>query len=158
MRLPCESMLSDIESTSDEVESTEDSEKSGKPVQRNFNPMAVYFRIAIMILISYFLFYTFGYALLIMFMLLIEVNILRDTSEILSCYSYGFARNGAYFNAGQSVVCLIVLAVNGFSITQSGVPFILPEIEGLTLLCPLLIAAALYGNTNIRKMYVPDLK
>ncbi len=151
-------MLSDIESTSNELESTEDSEKSKKPVRRNFNPMAVYFRTAIMILISYFLFYIFGYALLIMFMLLIEVNILRDTREILSSYSYGFARKGAYFNAGQSVVYLIVLAVNGFTITQSGVPLILPGFEGLTLLCPLLIAAALFGNTNIRKMYVPDLK
>ncbi len=151
-------MLSDAELTSDEVESTEDSENSKKPVRRNFNPMAVYFRVAIMILISYFLFYVFGYALLIMFMLLIEVNILRDTREILSSYSYGFARKAAYFNAGQSVVYLIILAVNGFTITQSGVPLILPGIEGLTLLCPLLIAAALYGNTNIRKMYVPDLK
>jgi len=151
-------MLSDIESTSNELESTEDSEKSKKPARRNFNPMAVYFRTAIMILISYFLFYIFGYALLIMFMLLIEVNILRDTRDILSSYSYSFARKGAYFNAGQSVVYLVVLAVNGFAITQTSVPFILPEIEGLTLLCPLLIAAALYGNTNIRKMYVPDLK
>jgi len=68
--------LSDIESTSNDLESTEDSEKSKKPVRRNFNPMAVYFRTAIMILISYFLFYAFGYSLLIMFMLLMEVNIL----------------------------------------------------------------------------------
>ncbi len=150
--------MSDVELTSDEAESTEDSEKSKKPVRRNFNPMAVYFRVAIMILISYFLFYGFGYSLLIMFMLLIEVNILRDTREILSSYSYGFARKAAYFNAGQSVVYLIILAVNGFTITQSGVPLFLPEIEGLTLLCPLLIAAALFGTTNIRKMYVPDLK
>ncbi len=151
-------MLSDIESTNDEMDSTEDSEKSKKPVRRNFNPMAVYFRAAIMILISYFLFYGFGYSLLIMFMLLIEVYILRDTREILSSYSYGFARKAAYFNAGQSVVYLIILAVNGFTITQSGVPLFLPEIEGLTLLCPLLIVAALFGTTNIRKMYVPDLK
>ena len=150
--------MSDVELTSDEAESTEDSEKSKKPVRRNFNPMAVYFRVAIMILISYFLFYGFGYSLLIMFMLLIEVNILRDTREILSSYSYGFARKAAYFNAGQSVVYLIILAVNGFTITQSGVPLFLPEIEGLTLLCPLLIAAALFCTTNIRKMYVPDLK
>ena len=150
--------MSDVELTSDEAESTEDSEKSKKSMRRNFNPMAVYFRITIMILISYFLFYVFGYALLIMFMLLIEVNILRDTREILSSHSYGFVRKGAYFNAGQSVVYILVLAVNGFTITQSGVPLILPEIEGLTLLCPLLIAAALFGTTNIRKMYVPDLK
>ena len=150
--------MSDIESTSNELEPTEDSEKNKKPGRRNFNPMAVYFRIAIMILISYFLFYVFGYTLLIMFMVLIEVNILRDTKEILSSYSYGFARKAAYFNAGQSLVYLIVLAINGFTINQSGVPLILPEIEGLTLLCPLLIAAALFGTTNIRKMYVPDLK
>ena len=151
-------MVSDVELADDEVDSSGDSEKSKEPERRNFNPMAVYFSTAIMILISYFLFYVFGYSLLIMFMLLIEVNILRDTREILSSHSYGFARKGAYFNAGQSVVYLIVLAVNGFTITQSGVPLSLPGIEGLTLLCPLLIAAALYGNTNIRKMYVPDLK
>ena len=151
-------MVSDVELADDEVDSSGDSEKSKEPERRNFNPMAVYFSTAIMILISYFLFYVFGYSLLIMFMLLIEVNILRNTREILSSYSYGFARKAAYFNAGQSVVYLIVLAVNGYAITQSGVPLILPEIEGLTLLCPLLIAAALFGTTNIRKMYVPDLK
>jgi hypothetical protein len=93
-----------------------------------------------------------------MFMLLIEVNLLRSTWEILSSYSYGFVRKAAYFNAGQSLVYLIVLAINGFTITQSGVPLILPEIEGLTLICPLLIVAALFGTTNILQMYVPDLK
>jgi len=151
-------MLSDHELTSDEAESTEDSEKSQKPMQRNFNPMPFYFRTAIVILISYLVFYAFGYQLLIMFMLLIEVNLLRGTREILSSYSYGFVRKAAYFNAGQSLLYLIVLAINGFAITQSGVPLVLPEIEGLTLICPLLIMAALFGTTNILQMYVPDLK
>jgi len=151
-------MLSDDELTSDEVESTEDSNKSQKPVRRNFNPMKSYFLTAIVVLISYFLFYAFGYLLLIMFMLLLEVNLLRDTRQILSSYSYGFVRKAAYLNTGLSLVCLIILAINGFTITQSGVPLILPEIEGLTFICPLLIAAALYGITNIQNMYVPDLK
>jgi len=151
-------MLSDDELTSDGAESTEDSKKSQKPMRRDFNPMTYYFRTVIIILISYFLFYAFGYPFLITFMLLLEVNLLRDTREILSSYSYGFVRKAAYFNAGLSLVCLIILAINGFTITQSGVPLILPEIEGLTLICPLLIAAALYGITNIQNMYVPDLK
>jgi hypothetical protein len=151
-------MLSDDELTSDEAESTEDSEKSKKAVKRDFNPMPFYFRTVMVILISYFVFYAFGYSLLIMFMLLIEVNLLRSTWEILSSYSYGFVRKAAYFNAGQSLVYVIILAVNGFTITQSGVPLILPEIEGLTLICPLLIMAALFGTTNILQMYVPDLK
>ena len=151
-------MLSDDELTSDEAESTEDSRKSQKSVRRDFNPMPFYFRTAIIILICYFVFYAFGYQLLIMFMLLIEVNLLRRTWEILSSYSYGFARKAAYFNAGQSIVYFIILAINGFAITQSGVPLILPEIGGLTLICPLLIAAALFGTTNILQMYVPDMK
>jgi hypothetical protein len=120
--------------------------------------MPFYFRTAIIILFCYFVFYAFGYQLLIMFMLLIEVNLLRRTWEILSSYSYGFARKAAYFNAGQSIVYFIILAINGFAITQSGVPLILPEIGGLTLICPLLIAAALFGTTNILQMYVPDMK
>ncbi len=151
-------MLSDDELTSDEAESTEDSRKSQKSMRRDFNPMPFYFRTAIIILICYFVFYAFGYQLLIMFMLLIEVNLLRRTWEILSSYSYGFARKAAYFNAGQSIVYFVVLAINGFAITQNGVPLILPEIDGLTLICPLLIAAALFGTTNILQMYVPDLK
>jgi len=150
--------LSDDELTSDEAKSAEDSEKSQKPMRRNFNPMPFYFRTVIVILISYFVFYAFGYQLLIMFMLLIEVNLLRGTWEILSSYSYGFVRKAAYFNAGQSLVYLIVLAINSFAIIQSGVPLILPEIEGLTLICPLLITAALFGTTNILQMYVPNLK
>ena len=150
--------MSDDELTSDEAKSIEDSKKSQKPVRRDFNPMPFYYRTAIMILISYFVFYAFGYPLLIMFMLLIEVNLLRRTWEILSSYSYGFVRKAAYFNAGQSIVYLIILAINGFAIAQSGVPLILPEIEGLTLICPLLITAALFGTTNILQMYVPDLK
>lgn len=150
--------MSDDELTSDEAESAEDSEKSQKPMRRNFNPMVFYFRAAIVILISYFVFYAFGYPLLIMFMLLIEVNLLRGTWYILSSYSYRFVRKAAYFNAGQSFVYLIVLTINGFTITQSGVPLILPEIEGLTLICPLLIAAALFGTTNIQSKHVPDLK
>lgn len=150
--------MSDDELTSDEAKSAEDSEKSQKPMRRNFNPMPFYFRTVIVILISYFVFYAFGYQLLIMFMLLIEVNLLRGTWEILSSYSYGFVRKAAYFNAGQSLVYLIVLAINSFAIIQSGVPLILPEIEGLTLICPLLITAALFGTTNILQMYVPNLK
>ena len=156
--LPSESMLPDDELTSDEAESTEDSRKNQKPMRRNFNPMVFYFRAAIVILISYFVFYAFGYPLLILFMLFMEISLLRGAWYILSSYSYGFVRKAAYFNAGQSIVYLIVLAINGFSITQSGVPLILPEIGGLTLLCPLLIVAALYGITNIQNMYVPDLK
>ena len=150
--------MSDDELTSDEAEPTAGSKKSQKSVRRDFNPMPFYFRTAIIILFCYFVFYAFGYQLLIMFMLLIEVNLLRRTWEILSSYSYGFARKAAYFNAGQSIVYFIILAINGFAIAQSGVPLILPEIEGLTLICPLLIAAALFGTTNILQMYVPDMK
>jgi len=150
--------LSNDELMGDEAESTEDSEKSQKPLRRDFNPMVFYFRAAIVIIISYFVFYAFGYTLLIVFMVLIEVNLLRNAREILSSYSYGFVRKAAYFNAGQSLVYLIILVVNGFAITQSGVPLILPEIEGLTFICPLLMVAALYGIVNIQNMYVPDLK
>ncbi|RDE11581.1 MAG: hypothetical protein C4K49_11620 [Candidatus Thorarchaeota archaeon] len=130
-------------------------EERSAPAKRQFNPIGSYFYIIGLTIAAYAMFYAFGYLILIVVMLYFQVSIFREVSFILASFNYGFPRTAAYFNAGHSAIFFGILTLNGYTIVQYGVPLILPEIGGLTLVCPLFIMMALLGCRNIRSMYVP---
>ena len=122
-------------------------------VRTPFNPMSGCVGLIVLIVLGYGLSVFFGYPALVSVMLFGLVLLYRETLFILKHYSYGFARKGAYFNAGLSSLFFIILFINSYSIIQTGLPLILPEIDQFTLACPLFIVLGLHGTTNIRRMY-----
>ena len=123
--------------------------------RRPFNPMSTYFEFAAGILAVYVLYYILGIEFLVLSTLAVLIYIFRETYFILEYYSYGFARKASIFNAFHATAWFIVLAINGFSIIQTGVPALFPEIESLTLTSPLFVLMAAFGCKNIERMYKP---
>ncbi len=140
------------ESANEGDESKTDSSAQHTRSSTQFNPMSNYFAIVAGIVISYILFFVFGYPALIIAVLFFVVQVVRETVEILDKKAGGFLRKAAYFNAGLTLVCFGILAINGYVIFRGSTPPILPEIANLTLLSPLLILTALYGSKNIKGM------
>lgn len=133
-------------------------EDEQKEKRRPFNPMRTYFYVASGIIGSYLLFYAFGYTVLTIVTLFFLMVVFQETHYVHKHLSYRFARGAAYFNALHGLAYFIILAVNGYWIVQNGMPLILPEIQGLTLMAPLVVFMSVFGSRNIRLMYVPDKK
>ena len=136
-----------------EVTENNSENESSSVVRKPFNPMLSYIEMVILIGVGYGLTGLFGFSAMIAVMLFGLVLLYRETLFVLNHYTYGFARKAAYFNAGHSSIYFVILFVNSYAITQSGIPLILPQIPGLTLICPLFIVMGLYGSANIRRMY-----
>ncbi|TXT55728.1 MAG: conserved membrane protein of unknown function [Candidatus Thorarchaeota archaeon] len=133
--------------------SLDDLEPSEK---RYFNPLVTYLKMIMMIFVGYGSFYILGYPALITVVLIFLINLGRETHYILQRYSYPLARRGAIFNMIQSLAAFLILAINGYFIQQYGQILILPQIENLTLVCPLFVMVAIFGNANIIRMFRPD--
>ncbi|MBD3408538.1 MAG: hypothetical protein GF411_20610 [Candidatus Lokiarchaeota archaeon] len=127
------------------------------PEKRYFNPLSTYMKMIAMIVVGYGSFYIFGYPALITIILFFLVSLGQETFQILKRYSYPLARRGAIFNLVQSTVAFIILAINGFWINQYNQILIFPQIENLTLLCPLFVVMGVFGNGNIIRMFRPDV-
>ena len=136
-----------------EVTETNPEKESSSVVRKPFNPMISYVEMVVLIGVGYGLTGFFGFSAMIAVMLFGLVLLYKETLYVLNHYTYGFARKAAYFNAGHSSIYFVILFVNSYTITQSGIPLILPQIPGLTLICPLFIVMGLYGSANIRRMY-----
>ncbi|MFW9921586.1 MAG: hypothetical protein ACFFED_18440 [Candidatus Thorarchaeota archaeon] len=132
----------------------DDTEKENP--RRPFNPMTTYFEFAAGIFAIYVLYYLLGIEFLVIGTLAVLVFIFRETYYILEFYSYGFARKASIFNALHATAWFIVLAINGFSIMQTGIPAIFPDLESLTLTAPLFVLMAAFGCKNIERMYKPS--
>ncbi|TFF91446.1 hypothetical protein EU545_04070 [Candidatus Thorarchaeota archaeon] len=129
-----------------------------KEIRRPFNPMKTYFFVAAGIIGSYALFYLFGYTVLTVATLFFLMVVFQETRYVYNHLSYRFARGAAYFNAFHALAYFIILSVNGYWIVTYGVPLILPQIQGLTLMAPLIVFMSAFGSRNIRLMYIPDKK
>ena len=136
-----------------EVTENKSENESSSVVRKPFNPMISYVEMVVLIGVGYGLTGFFGFSAMLAVMLFGLVLLYRETLFVLNHYTYGFARKAAYFNAGHSSIYFVILFINSYTITQSGVPLILPQIPGLTLICPLFIVMGLYGSANIRRMY-----
>ena len=145
-------MTEDDDKAVEEIENKSEKESSSV-VRKPFNPMISYVEMVVLIGVGYGLTGFFGFSAMLAVMLFGLVLLYRETLFVLNHYTYGFARKAAYFNAGHSSIYFVILFVNSYTITQSGVPLILPQIPGLTLICPLFIVMGLYGSANIRRMY-----
>ena len=136
-----------------EVTENKSENESSSVVRKPFNPMISYVEMVVLIGVGYGLTGFFGFSAMLAVMLFGLVLLYKETLYVLNHYTYGFARKAAYFNAGHSSIYFVILFVNSYTITQSGIPLILPQIPGLTLICPLFIVMGLYGSANIRRMY-----
>ncbi len=146
-------MTEDTEPLPEEETSDSNEKQTQQIVRTPFNPMHSYVEMIILIGAGYGLTGLFGYSALIAVMLFGLVLLYRETLFVLKHYTYGFARKAAYFNAGHSSIYFVILFINSYAITQTGIPYILPEFDQLTLLCPLFIVMGFYGSANIRRMY-----
>ncbi len=143
-------------SVSGQGEEAGESSERPKVARRPFNPMVTYVYVAAGIFVSYSTFYMLGYEALIVVILFFVIRVMHETSYILRNIRYGLARKAAYFNAGLAIACFVILVVNAYWIMHFDVPLILPEIEGLTLACPLFVMTSVFGSRNIRLMYSPE--
>ncbi len=121
-----------------------------------YSPMTSYVYIAISILVTYALFYMFGYVVLIMVMLLFTIDTLRGIKFILANSARNFARRASYYNLVVVISSFVILAINGFMFMRYGSYLILPEIENFTLALPLMILAAAFGVRNIQGMFMDE--
>ncbi len=126
--------------------------------RRYFEPLAMYFYIGVAILVSYLLFYMMGYRILVVVMLIFVLDILKSARFVLTYSENPVARKASYFNAAQSVAWLLFLTINGLGYEALGYYPVLPHLESLTLVAPLLILSAEFGMKNIETMYVRDAK
>jgi hypothetical protein len=130
----------------------ENEESSTGETLRYFNPMNNYFTLIAGIVVSYVLFFIFGYPVLIITMLFFVVQIVKETVDLLGRISRGFLRKAAYLNVSLTLFYFGILAINGLAIFRGSPPPILPQIGNLTFLTPLLMMTAMYGLRNIRGM------
>ncbi|MCF2136923.1 MAG: hypothetical protein K9W43_06715 [Candidatus Thorarchaeota archaeon] len=128
----------------------------GMKAERPFNPMSTYIYIAIAMIISYAIFYMFGYEMLIIVMLFFTIDALRMAHFILAHSTRSLARKASYYNVVLAIGAFILLAINGISFVHIGSYLILPSIEKLTLACPLLILTADFGLLNVRGMFMNE--
>ncbi len=124
--------------------------------RRPFNPMRTYTEFAGGILAVYVLYFVMGIEFLLIGTLVVLGYVFRQTRFILDYYSYGFARKAAILNAFHATAWFVFLAINVFTIMQTGIPIILPEFESLTLSAPLFVLMAAFGCKNIERMYKPS--
>ncbi|NWF95534.1 MAG: hypothetical protein HXY34_05290 [Candidatus Thorarchaeota archaeon] len=121
-----------------------------------FNPMFNYVYLAIAIVITYGSYSLAGLEALLIAATFFMVLLLRETAQVLNTIEYGFARKASYYNAGVGLSCFVVLVLNSYWIIQFGLPLVLPQFDGLTLICPVFILMSLFGCRNIRMMYAPS--
>jgi hypothetical protein len=125
---------------------------TGEPLSY-FNPMGNYFTLVVGIVVSYVLFFIFGYPVLIITMLFFVVQIMKETMDLLERIPGGFLRKAAYLNVGLTLLYFGILAINGLAIFRGSPPPILPQIANLTFLTPILMMTAMYGLRNIKGMF-----
>ncbi len=133
----------------------DDDPDSSTPVRRRFNPMITYIQMILLLVAGYGVLGAFGYSALVAVMLVAVILHFRNTFEVLATLPYNFTRWVAYFNVVHVTVFFTILIINSYGIVHLGGPVILPEVPTLTLLCPLFIAAGLFGTVNVMKMYEP---
>lgn len=123
---------------------------------RFFNPTGSYFRFLATLVLSYAVFFLFGYSLVVILMLYLVVVTFREVSYIAANVTHGLARKAAYLNTIISLIFFLILVVNSLALSRYGYQVILPEFENMTFICPLFITLSLYGCRNIRLMYGPS--
>ncbi len=123
-------------------------------MRRYYNPLAVYFYIGVAILLSYSLFYVFGYRAIVIVMMIFLIDAINSTRFILRNSDNNIARRAAYFNVILAIAAFVLLAVNGITYESQGYYPILPHVENFTLAMPLLILSTEFGLRNIESMYV----
>ncbi|MHA1771816.1 MAG: hypothetical protein ACTSYL_07785 [Candidatus Thorarchaeota archaeon] len=128
----------------------------GMKDERSFNPMSTYIYIAIAMIISYAIFYMFGYEMLIIVMLFFTIDALRMAHYILTHSTRSLARKASYYNVALAIASFVLLAINGISFVHTGTYLIFPTIEKLTLASPLLILTADFGLLNVRGMFMKE--
>ncbi len=136
--------------------SSGDAHEEKEDFRRPFNPMRTYFELAIGIFAVYALYYFIGLESLVITNLAILIYIIRQSRFILQYYSYGFARKASILNVLYGCGFYVILAINVFTIANTGVPLILPDWDTLTLTAPLFVLMAAFGNRNIERMYKPS--
>ncbi len=135
----------------------------GEPAQitatqraRPFNPLATYFYIAVAILVSYALFYAFGYMVLIVVMIFFLVDTVQGGRIVLRDANQSFARYAALFNIALAVAGVAILSINAVSLAQLGHFLIMPDVRDFTLVCPLFVLMSNFGIRNLRGMYTKE--
>jgi len=126
-----------------------------RPV-KPFNPLATYFYIAVAILVSYALFYAFGYMVLIVVMIFFLVDTVQGGRIVLRDADQSFARYAAWFNIALAVAGVAILSINAISLAQLGCFLIMPDVRDFTLVCPLFVLMANFGIRNLRGMYTQE--